>query len=200
MRVKFFNAVERIFVNKEKLAEERKKDALYSSTWIEFFLKNNEGNLYRTYNVDGQSVAIIEEKEMETLKKEDFEIVKEMLKLESGLREIDINRRCYYLAEDMIKKGFADGMLHCSNIKQRIVPMYRQHTINYKILEDGSYLGVDFTSRLNIDGTQGNFNIFCVRAKSLSELLKKVEKLFGGNWRVENDKVFKQNNQDSPDF
>jgi hypothetical protein len=200
MRVTFFNAVEGLFVNRKKLAEERKKDSLYSANWIEYFLVNNPSDVYRTYNLDGKKVAVIEEKNMQEIKLEDFSLAEEILKIESGLSDNAINRRCYYLAEEMMKKGFADGMLYSPEIKQRVVPMYRQHAISYKILADKSYLGIDFTSRINIDGEQGNFNLFCIRANSLKELIKKVEKLFGGSWREENEKLFKNRNQDSPDY
>lgn len=97
-----------------------------------------------------------------------------------------IFNNCIDIARRMVADGICSGILRSDagfSIEGTTdLTGYWNHGVGYKMLTDNTVVAVDLTASHNIDQRLGNVDVLVIRAKSLEELIKLLNELFGGNW------------------
>lgn len=90
---------------------------------------------------------------------------------------------CDVVSVFLASKGYADGVLESESGTQNLVG-FGSHFLTWVDLGSEGVLAVDYTARDDIDKGQGNFDILCVSAPNMDQLLTRLNNLYGGKWKT----------------
>ena len=147
---------------------------------IDTFVDEHENLSFKSINIDGKAVVFVHENDL-TLPY--LTLIKDILKKQAQVEQegSKLFAECFKIATDSVEDGTSDGVLFADSNADKVTG-YWNHAINYKNLEDGTILAVDYTSPLNYDVQRGIYKTFCIHARSKEDLVKYVSELHGGTW------------------
>ncbi len=91
---------------------------------------------------------------------------------------------CFSTADLAYQSGTVTGSIYSKKLVRDVVG-WASHCINTDQLLDGSNAAIDLTASSNLDLNQRQFDVFLLRAKTMSEVISLVEKFYGGQWQID---------------